>query len=393
MSDSQVGARKDKNIRNHIWIINGIICDVLSSKSKTPIDIQIFDYKQCFDSLWLQECMNDLYSAGLDDDKFALLYNINKTVNIAVKTPVGKTERQNIRNVITQGDVFGPMFCSKQVDTLGQECLEENKYTYLYRGEVEIPPLSMVDDLLCVSECGFRTSMSHAYIALKTDTKKLQFGAKKCKKLHVGKHCDEFKCQVLKVDNWEEVEIMNEETGIEEIEDICEGEEIMEEKSDEKYLGDVISTDGKNIKNVKARVAIGKGIANRIISIIDGIPFGDFYFEVAMILRNSLLVSSMLSNSEAWYNVSKAELDLLETVDVNFLRNVLGAPKSTPVEMLYLELGCIPFRELIRKRRISFLHYILNQDQDSMLYKFLMTQLKTENRGIGYHRFWKISKI
>ena len=75
--------------------MNGIICDVLSSKSKTPIDIQIFDYKQCFDSLWLQECMNDLYSAGLDDDKFALLYNINKTVNIAVKTPVGKTERQN----------------------------------------------------------------------------------------------------------------------------------------------------------------------------------------------------------------------------------------------------------------------------------------------------------
>ena len=56
--------------------------------------------------------MNDLYSAGLDDDKFALLYNINKTVNIAVKTPVGKTERQNIRNVITQGDVFGPMYCS-----------------------------------------------------------------------------------------------------------------------------------------------------------------------------------------------------------------------------------------------------------------------------------------
>ena len=98
--------------------------------------------------------MNDLYSAGLDDDKFALLYNINKTVNIAVKTPVGKTERQNIRNVITQGDVFGPMFCSKQVDTLGQECLEENKYTYLYRGEVEIPPLSMVDDLLCVFNVG-----------------------------------------------------------------------------------------------------------------------------------------------------------------------------------------------------------------------------------------------
>ena len=61
MSDSQIGSRKRKSIRNHIWVINGIISDVLSTKKKNPIDIQIFDYKQCFDSLWLEECMNDMF--------------------------------------------------------------------------------------------------------------------------------------------------------------------------------------------------------------------------------------------------------------------------------------------------------------------------------------------
>ena len=217
MSDSQVGARKGKNVRNHIWIVNGIIQDVLSSKSNRPVDIQIYDYKQCFDSLWLQECMNDLYSAGLNDDKFALLYNVNTKVDIAVKTPVGKTGRESVKNVIAQGDVFGPMFCSKQVDTFGQECLEKGEHTYMYRGEVEIPPLSMVDDVLCVSECGFKTTMSHAFISLKTDSKKLQFGASKCKKLHVGKGCEEYKCQTLKIDDWKELEVVNEETGIDEI--------------------------------------------------------------------------------------------------------------------------------------------------------------------------------
>ena len=378
MSDSQVGARKGKNIRNHIWIVNGIISDVLSSKKKKPIDIQIFDYKQCFDSLWLQECLNDLYSAGLNDDKFALLYNVNSRVNIAVKTPVGKTDRQDIRNVITQGDVFGPIFCSKQVDTFGQECLEKSQYTYLYRGEVEIPPLSMVDDVLCVSECGFKTSMAHGYMKMKTDSKKLQFGSDKCKKLHVGKMYDDFKCQTLKVDNWKEVEIKNEETGIDEIEDFVEGEEEMKVKNEEKYLGDVISTDGRNIKNIKARVAKGKGITSKILSILEGIPFGKFYYEVAVILRDSLLVSSMLCNSEAWYNITNAELNLLETVDVQFLRSVLRAPRATPKEMLFLELGCIPLRELIKKRRILFLHYILNESQESMINKFLKTQLKTQ---------------
>ena len=161
-----------------------------------------------------------------------------------------------------------------QCSAVSRWTLSDSKYTYLYRGEVEIPPLRMVDDVLCVSECGFKTSMAHSYIAMKTDSKKLQFGAQKCKKLHVGRFCEDFKCQTLKVDTWKEVEFRDEETGVDEIEDVHIGEEIMEEKDEEKYLGDVISTDGKNIKNVKARVAKGKGIASRILTILDGIPFG-----------------------------------------------------------------------------------------------------------------------
>ena len=75
---------------------------MLSTRKRNPIDVQIFDYKQCFDSLWLQECLNDMFTAGLNDDKFKLLYNINSQVKMAVKTPVGMTGRVNIRNIITQ---------------------------------------------------------------------------------------------------------------------------------------------------------------------------------------------------------------------------------------------------------------------------------------------------
>ena len=123
MSDSQVGSRKGKNIRNHIWVVNSIITDTLSTKKKKPVDIQIYDYKQCFDSLWLEECLNDMYEGGLKDNKSNLLHIANSLVNIAVRTPVGKTESGDIENVVIQGDVFGPMLCSKQVDMFGKECL------------------------------------------------------------------------------------------------------------------------------------------------------------------------------------------------------------------------------------------------------------------------------
>ena len=154
----------------------------------------------------------------------------------------------------------------------------------------------------------------------------------------------------------------------------------MEEKTEEKYLGDIISADGENIKNVKARVSKGKGIICRILALLEGIPFGKYYFKVAMILRESLLISSMIFNCEAWYNVSKPELELLESVDLEFLRRVLKTPKSTPKEMLYLETGCIPFREIIRKRRILYLQYIMNEKPNSILRKFLKQQIETKKK-------------
>ena len=46
MSDCQMGARKNKGCRNNLFIINGIIHDVMSANRKTPVLLQIYDYKQ-----------------------------------------------------------------------------------------------------------------------------------------------------------------------------------------------------------------------------------------------------------------------------------------------------------------------------------------------------------
>ena len=91
--------------------------------------------------------------------------------------------------------------------------------------------------------------------------------------------------------------------------DVFDGEQTMEEKMSEKYLGDIISIDGRNIKNIKARIAKGKGIANKINTMLDAIPLGKHYFEVGILLRNSLLVSSVLFNAEAWHNLTEFELN------------------------------------------------------------------------------------
>ena len=51
MSCSNIGARKNRNIRDHLFIINGILNDVNNSKKNEKIDIQIMDIRKCFDKI------------------------------------------------------------------------------------------------------------------------------------------------------------------------------------------------------------------------------------------------------------------------------------------------------------------------------------------------------
>ena len=58
MTDSNVGARKKRNIRDNIYVLNAVMNSVLK-KEMGCVDLQIYDVSQSFGSLWLQEgCMS-----------------------------------------------------------------------------------------------------------------------------------------------------------------------------------------------------------------------------------------------------------------------------------------------------------------------------------------------
>ena len=67
--------------------------------------------------------------------------------------------------------------------------------------------------------------------------------------MHIGKTKEEYKCQNLFIDKWEEKEMED-----------CD------------------------------RVNKGIGIVKKILTMLEGIPFGKFNFEAGVIMRNSLLV-------------------------------------------------------------------------------------------------------
>lgn len=87
MSDSNIGARKQKNIKNHLFIVYGIINSVLNEENFC-IDISVYDLEKAFDALWLEDCLNDLYDTlpeDQHDDKLALVYESNRNNLVAIK--------------------------------------------------------------------------------------------------------------------------------------------------------------------------------------------------------------------------------------------------------------------------------------------------------------------
>ena len=98
----------------------------------------------------------------------------------------------------------------------------------------------------------------------------------------------------------------------------------MTQKQEQKYLGDIVSADGKQNSNILARKNKGLGIINQIEQILDTVFYGKYHFEVAMILRSSLFLSAVLLNSEAWANFTHQNIRTLEKTD-----EILGCEANT----------------------------------------------------------------
>ena len=180
-----------------------------------------------------------------------------------------------------------------------------------------------------------------------------KFGKSKCHKMHVGK--ENMLCPDLKV-HGTEMGLVKHDT----------------------YLGDIISSDGSNSKNVKSRVGKGLGIISEIINILETVSFGKYYFQIAMTLRESMFLNGILTNCEVWYNLKKSEIEDLEELDRMLLRKIFNTQITCPKEALYLESGAVPISVIVKSRRLNYLHYLVKEDEETMLSKFFYAQWNSE---------------
>jgi hypothetical protein len=323
---------------------------------KEAVHICAYDAEKCFDYLWTFECINDLYESGLQNDKLAVLFAINKNAQVAIKTSHGMTKRVDIPNIIMQGTVWGSMFCTTTIDKLSQKAYTEEAWLYKYKGEVSVPPLGMVDDVLTIQKCGTTALTINNEVNAFFEQKKLTLSQQKCVQIHVGTKCGD--CEKLFVHGQQ-----------------------MKEAHELKYLGDIINENGRPKATISQRITRGYAIVSQIFALLSDLPVGNLRVQIGLALRHAWLINGILFNSEVWHSTTGEQVAQFVEIDKYLLRGLVGAHAKVPLEHLYLEMSAIPISYVFSVRRMLYLHTILRRHENEITRKVYQCQKRSPLPG------------
>ena len=167
-----------------------------------------------------------------------------------------ETDPFTLKEVDMQGTVLAPVKCSIQTDTVARYCYRNDKYAvYVYKDSVHIPPLWMIDDCITFARCGYDSIKLNAIINSHMAMKKLQ----------------------LRINS-----------------------KSLRNEKETKYLGHWITSSLSNDVNIERRCNKAIGNTSQLLSILRQVSLGYFHFEIALLFRDSILISQLLFGSEIW---------------------------------------------------------------------------------------------
>ena len=213
----------------------------------------------------------------------------------------------------------------------------------------------MVDDVLALQTCA-KSQQLNTVINTFMELEKLTLSKTKCHKLHMGNNLRQ--CSDMKVHG-----------------------EVVKNTRTEKYLEDLLCSNGSNKPNLAKRLSSGWGRVSYILGLVSEAPLGRWKIAAGLILRKSLLINSILFNCEAWHNFTLTQIEAFEKIDEALLRGLVEGHAKIPVPALYLENGQVPIRYIVACRRLLYLQTILQREPDELIHKVYLAQKDDPSEG------------
>ena len=328
----QAGSRNNRSPADQTFLTRSAINHPLYLNK--PLFLTLYDFRQCFDKIWLEDALLSLWKLGVNDDMLKLISAMNERSEGTVKTVAGESESFELGPKVKQGTVLGPILSSASI----AECCDEQGEGGAVIGSLLIRLLAFVDDLLGLNHTVRDVHRSHKGVVF--------FSRKK------GVDLNEEKCVILPINV----------TDKDAIPVLCVNGRELDVVAVAKYLGDVFNSKGNNNDLIADRVSKGLTCMVSSIALASEITLGAHLIKTLLSLYKVIFVQVTTFNSRAWDNLTKQQLCKLQTVQLKFLKRILHAPSSTTNCFTFLELGILPIEFHINISQLNFLHHILTLD-------------------------------
>ena len=172
MSEMQVAGRKERSAMDNLIIMNTIIENQRAQKLSTYMFFA--DAVKCFDKLWLKDCLLETYNLGYNQNTLKNLYEMNKDLDIIIRTPIGNTDNIQVKEVVKHDTIFGLIMCCAETSAVNS-IREEVNYRY---GKINIGMPVFMDDTATAGKAEhIRKGINNC--AMMGKEKKVSFGLKK----------------------------------------------------------------------------------------------------------------------------------------------------------------------------------------------------------------------
>ena len=354
ISPLQTGGAEGKTTVDHIMVLSEIIRRNRKMGKKTYI---LFgDAVKCFDKLWLKDCLVEMYKAGCNLQDIQIMYQLNKETEITVDTPLGKTEKFKVGEIVKQGTVLGPDLCCIETDQINNIGESQERHV----GKQIVGILVFMDDVMSAGTAEEIRKAIRNFAEMEK-LKKFTFGLKKTKFMimKTGKGKDEIIMERVK-------------SGV------------VGQTDEYKYVGVLLSEEGNLLKHLEDKKKKMKGQVVAMKSLASYHNLGPLFVTVRLQLYEACIIQSMLYNIEGWTNLTREELQKLESIQLNALCTLLHLPKTTPYHALLNELGMWRMEERIMYRKIMLYRNILNSADDRLIKHMVAEQERNEEEGTWF---------
>ena len=230
-----------------------------------------------------------------------------------------------------------------------------------YYGSVRLQPLAYIDDI---------ARSNHDVNAVRAGNEKFSSLALEKQFLVLG--TENYKTKV-KLESKEEA--------------IKLGKDILHEKDEEKYLGDVLSSGGlaESVQaTVQERTGKIKGAIYELGVLIEDIRMQAIGgMDTAIELYKSCIVPSLMANCATWMDIRKETEKKLDAIQDLFGKVLLQMPQSTPKMSIRAALGLLSMRHRVWQKKIFLVAAIWQQDDDCLARQVLEEQVRQGWPGLA----------